>query len=82
MIFHYFEDIDNNVSGDVLWGISKVYNTIIGSVGIEVFAFLSGISLYFAMTKQSNIRYFYCKRVKRILPAYFIIAILYWVFVI
>lgn len=50
----------------------------IGSVGVEFFAFLSGIGLYFSMTKDSNILHFFYKRVKRILPTYVMVSILYW----
>ena len=50
----------------------------IGSVGVEFFVFLSGIGLYFSMTKDSNVLHFFFKRVKRILPAYIVVSILYW----
>lgn len=50
----------------------------IGSVGVEFFVFLSGIGLYFSMTKDSNVLHFFYKRVKRILPTYAVVAILYW----
>lgn len=79
MIFHFFEDV---ASSDFLGGgvafATKIYNMFIGSVGVEFFAFLSGIGLYFSMTKDSNVLHFFYKRVKRILPTYFVVAILYW----
>lgn len=40
MIFHFFEDIANsNLSGGGLGFLGKLYNTFIGSVGVEFFAF-------------------------------------------
>ena len=79
MIFHFFEDV---ASSDFLGGgvafAAKIYNMFIGSVGVEFFVFLSGIGLYFSMTKDSNVLHFFYKRVKRILPTYFVVAILYW----
>ena len=80
MIFHFFEDIANsNLSGGGLGFLGKLYNTFIGSVGVEFFVFLSGVGLYFSMSKDSNILHFFQKRIKRILPAYLMVAIPYWI---
>ncbi len=38
----------------------------LGILGVEIFLFLSGISLYFSFTKVKNIRQFYKKRILRI----------------
>lgn len=52
MIFHFFEDIANsNLSGGGLGFLGKLYNTFIGSVGVEFFVFLSGVGLYFRCQK-------------------------------
>lgn len=59
--------------------LGKLYNTFIGSVGVEFFVFLSGVGLYFSMSKDSNILHFFQKRIKRILPAYLMVAIPYWI---
>ena len=81
MIFHFFEDIANsNLSGGGLGFLGKLYNTFIGSVGVEFFVFLSGVGLYFSMSKDSNILHFFQKRIKRILPVYLMVAIPYWIF--
>lgn len=80
MIFHFFEDIANsNLSGGGLGFLGKLYNTFIGSVGVEFFVFLSGVGLYFSMSKDSNILHFFQKRIKRILPVYLMVAIPYWI---
>lgn len=80
IIFHYFEDVlgSSLVFNDLLIIIGKFYNTLVGSVGVEIFVFLSGICLYFSFAKDSNIKHFYHKRIKRILPTYFLVAILFW----
>lgn len=81
MIFHFFEDV---VSSDLSGGlqfVGKIYNTFIGSVGVEFFVFLSGMGLYFSMEKDSDILHFFHKRVQRIFPAYFIVAGIYWILV-
>ena len=40
---------------------TKIYNMFIGSVGVEFFAFLSGIGLYFSMVKDSNVLHFFIR---------------------
>lgn len=57
----------------------EIYNTFVGSVGVEFFIFLSGVGLYFSMTKDSRVRYFFQKRLKRILPTYLTVAVPYWI---
>ena len=61
IIFHFFEDVaSSNISGGRFAG--EIYNTFVGSVGVEFFIFLSGVGLYFSMTKDSRVRYFFQKR--------------------
>ena len=44
--------------------LGKLYNTFIGSVGVEFFVFLSGVGLYFSMSKDSNILHFFSEENK------------------
>lgn len=46
-----------------------------GSMGVDIFLFLSGMGLYYSLKKDSNIRNFYIKRVKRVIIPYFVLAI-------
>lgn len=46
-----------------------------GSMGVDIFLFLSGMGLFFSLKKDGNIRNFYLKRVKRVIIPYFLIAI-------
>lgn len=63
IIFHFFEDVaSSNISGGRFAG--EIYNTFVGSVGVEFFIFLSGVGLYFSMTKDSRVRYFFSKEIK------------------
>ena len=50
----------------------------VGAIGVDVFLFLSGMGLYYAMRKQPPLRVFYKNRLKRILIPYLIIAGTYW----
>ena len=78
IIFHYFEDLNTSDFSGGLCSIGAVYLRIIGSVGVELFIFLSGISLFFSMKKDEKVRQFYKKRIKRIIPTYLTIAIPFW----
>ena len=42
----------------------------VGAIGVDVFLFLSGMGLYYAMRKQPPLRVFYKNRLKRILIPY------------
>lgn len=65
----------------IMWfhSIYIVENTILAflknicDIGVDIFMFLSGFSLAFSYSKNSNIKHFYKKRATRILPTYFII---------
>lgn len=52
MIFHFFEDIANsNLSGGGLGFLGKLYNTFIGSVGVEFFVFCPALDYIFRCQK-------------------------------
>lgn len=46
-----------------------------GSMGVDIFLFLSGMGLFFSMSKGTGIGDFYRKRCMRIMPTYFLIAV-------
>lgn len=46
----------------------------IGSAGVDIFLFLSGIGLYYSMSKCETITKFYWHRIKRIFPAFILIG--------
>lgn len=62
-----------------LWthSLGSVLNN--GNIGVDVFLFVSGISLYFSMKREGSIWSFYKKRVKKILPVYFLLALPYMI---
>ena len=57
--------------------IGKAYSffRVTGAFGVDVFLFLSGLGCYFSFSKDEKIFEFYKRRLIRILPAYFIVAI-------
>ena len=49
----------------------------IGQIGVEIFLFLSAIGLYFSLEKNDNIKSFYIRRIKRIIPEYLFVNIIW-----
>ncbi|WP_338129581.1 acyltransferase [Ligilactobacillus saerimneri] len=58
--------------------LGKLYDYSLGDVGVEVFLFLSGMGLYFSLTRNSDIKSFYERRFKRILPTFIIVSVTYY----
>ncbi len=46
-----------------------------GGFGVDIFIFLSGISLYFAMEDEPSVIKFYANRLKRIVPSYVLVTV-------
>lgn len=60
------------------WAVQMkfVYQIILqGNIGVDIFLFLSGIGLWFSFSKDQNIKEFYRKRVRRLLPSWICIAV-------
>lgn len=51
----------------------------IGNFGVDVFLLLSGISLYYSFEKNSSIKQFYSRRLKRVLLPTIIICVPYYI---
>lgn len=47
-----------------------------GSIGVEIFFFLSGMGMVFSYRRNSGIACFYGRRALRILPSYYIVLLL------
>lgn len=50
-----------------------------GNVGVDMFLLLSGMGLWFAWSKQPPLMQFYRRRLVRLLPAWLLVACLYYV---
>ena len=66
VIFHFCAE--SNVAA------SKIYCALVGSVGVPIFLMLSGMGLFFSMSKNAGIGQFYKKRLVRVLIPYVIVA--------
>lgn len=76
MIFHSLNTVE--LTNSLFSKISRAYCAIVGSVGVDIFIIISGVSLYYSLKKNSNVRDFYLKRCKRILIPYLIVGSIYW----
>lgn len=74
MIFHCYSKHISSMGIPVLSFIS-----IQGNLGVEIFLFLSGIGMYFSMSKNSDIIPFYWRRIKRVVIPWLIISCPYWI---
>lgn len=79
IILHYVQILYNMNVGGRVGNLVKGYYNFIGSTGVEIFLFLSGMGLCFSMNKDSNIWRFYGRRFKRLLLPYTIWGGLFWI---
>jgi len=73
LFFHFTEDCmryNYNYNGFI-----KFYKIFIGSAGVDIFLFLSGLGLYYSWKKNKNYKEFMCKRIKRVIIPYLLISI-------
>ena len=70
ILFHYCEDVQNAGFGGAAAVLTKCYNLLMGSSGVEIFLFLSGMGLFYSMSGNPRLSVFYRKRLTRLLPAY------------
>lgn len=78
MIFHYFENVLGFLKSGTVFEIASYFNKFIGSIGVEIFLFLSGMGLYFSLSKNYNIKQFYKKRFVRVLVPYLLYGCIAW----
>lgn len=79
IIYHYFCRVKAHFDSGFLFELADFYDNVICSVGVECFLFLSGMGLFFSMTKDSNPLHFYTKRLKRVLIPYAIWGGVFWI---
>lgn len=64
----------------ILCHLSQLYPVMpwirFGSIGVEIFFFLSGMGLVFSLRRNGNVLQFYGRRALRILPSYYLVLFL------
>lgn len=80
MFFHYCENVLANYDSGIHYTVGYWYNMLIGSIGVEIFLFVSGMGLYFSMKNGNggDALGFYKKRFVRVLIPYLIYASIAW----
>ena len=79
MTFHYTEDALKVVQpGNVWYPLLRWYWNIFCGDGTDMFAFLSGMGLYFSLQKNPDLKACYGRRLKRVVIPYCIIAGVFW----
>ncbi len=73
IFFHFCED--KKVYKFGYDGFIELFSKIVGSSGVDIFLFVSGLGLYYSWKKNPNYKEFLWKRLPRILIPYLLIAI-------
>lgn len=81
MVLHYFEHVPQAeyIHLSVFKNVARVYCSVIGSVGVDIFLFLSGFGISYSLKKKPNILNFYVKRFIRVGVPYLVLGGIYWV---
>ncbi len=74
IIFHCYGRLSADIGIPLLTPILQN-----GNIGVEIFLFLSGIGLYFSMSKDESILPFYSRRITRVVVPWLIMSFPYWV---
>lgn len=65
--------------GATLPAVARLCRGFLGSVGVDIFLFLSGIGVFFAIENGTSTMRFYKKRLVRLLPSVLIVSGVFWV---
>lgn len=85
ILFHYSEEVFTAVKGGAvdlagspLNYVWMAYYGAVSSIGVEIFIFLSGMGLYYSFVRNSNVREFLAKRLKRIMLPFLMAGGVFW----
>lgn len=85
LLFHYTENAVSEAARTVLPGFliagSKVYYRVIGSCGVDIFAFLSGLGIHFSLSRvrtRADLAAFYRRRIRHLLVPYILVGGIFW----
>ena len=76
VLLHFFVELYSDFRFPIVTTILKR-----GNIGVDIFLFVSGMGLFFSMTKDSNTLSFYQKRIRRVIIPALIISLPYWLLV-
>ena len=79
ILFHYAADIKTFGGSRIAQQYQKITIDLMGSCGVDIFAFLSGVGSYYSLKSCYNFRHFFIKRVIKLFISYLVVAIPFWV---
>lgn len=78
-LYHFTQDTRNtDINRSVILDTLFAFHGWFGAAGVDIFLILSGLSIYFSLKKNSDLKKFYKKRFSRILVPYIIVAGLFY----
>ena len=78
LIFHFFESANSINNPFFIRQLIIYWYAAFGSIGVDIFAFLSGMGVYHSLYYNKSIHIYFKNRVNKIIIPYFIIGIIYW----
>lgn len=80
MVLHYSVYISGaDGFGNAIRNIARLYNGAVGSVGVDIFLFLSEFCICYSLAKGGSVRSFFKKRFYRVVVPYLILGGIFWV---
>ena len=80
MSFHYVDDISKHMdTAGILHSILRSYVDIFSGNGVDIFAFLSGMGLFFSFSADPDLKNFWIKRFRRVFIPYAVLASVFWI---
>ncbi len=64
--------------GGVFALLTRAYDGAIGSVGVDIFLFLSGFGIFYSLSSSPRAGDFYRKRFRRVVLPYLLVGAVYW----
>ncbi len=64
--------------GGVFTLLTRAYDGAIGSVGVDIFLFLSGFGIFYSLSSSPRAGGFYRKRFRRVVLPYLLVGAVYW----
>lgn len=78
IIFHYFEGLYKAYGVGLIRSFAGLILGTIGSVGVDIFIFLSGYGIYYSLKKNQSRVAFFSRRLKRVIIPYLIFGLFFW----
>ena len=79
IILHYLGILRAGETNRVVYLFARLYNGAVGSVGVDIFVFLSGYGICYSLCRGKTLREFYLKRFHRVVFPYLVLGMVFWI---